>query len=84
MQVSQYTTEGLERAQEALNEAAALRERFMLGTSVSRRVMAAAAAAVSCFHRLLHKFSTCNCRKSDDHCLFQIKVQSLKLQFRTH
>ncbi|BBN08731.1 exocyst complex component 5 [Marchantia polymorpha subsp. ruderalis] len=44
-QVSQYTTEGLERAQEALNEAAALRERFMLGTSVSRRVMAAAAAA---------------------------------------
>ncbi|KAL3687513.1 hypothetical protein R1sor_013822 [Riccia sorocarpa] len=44
-QVSQYTTEGLERAQDALNEAAAMRERFMLGSTVSRRVMAAAAAA---------------------------------------
>ncbi|KAL2629540.1 hypothetical protein R1flu_014226 [Riccia fluitans] len=44
-QVSQYTTEGLERAQVALNDAAAMRERFSLGSTVSRRVMAAAAAA---------------------------------------
>ncbi|RVW47047.1 Exocyst complex component SEC10a [Vitis vinifera] len=44
-QVSQYITEGLERARDSLNEAAVLRERFMLGTSVSRRVAAAAASA---------------------------------------
>lgn len=44
-QVSQYTTDGLERARDALNEAAALRERFVIGTSVSRRVAAAAASA---------------------------------------
>ncbi|OVA16950.1 Exocyst complex component Sec10-like [Macleaya cordata] len=44
-QVSQYITEGLERARDSLNEAAALRERFVLGTSVSRRVAAAAASA---------------------------------------
>ncbi|KAJ7549386.1 hypothetical protein O6H91_07G051500 [Diphasiastrum complanatum] len=44
-QVSQYTTEGLERAQDALNEAAALRDRFVIGSSVSRRVAAAAASA---------------------------------------
>ncbi|XP_043714993.1 exocyst complex component SEC10b-like isoform X2 [Telopea speciosissima] len=44
-QVSQYITEGLERARESLNEAAALRERFVLGTSVSRKVAAAAASA---------------------------------------
>ncbi|KAK1307319.1 Exocyst complex component 5 [Acorus calamus] len=44
-QVSQYTTEGLERAREGLNEAAALRERFVIGASVSRRVAAAAASA---------------------------------------
>ncbi|MCO5584546.1 hypothetical protein L7F22_038474 [Adiantum nelumboides] len=44
-QVSHYTTEGLERAREALNEAAALRERFVIGASVSRRVAAAAASA---------------------------------------
>ncbi|GAB2284655.1 Exocyst complex component 5 [Dionaea muscipula] len=44
-QVSQYITEGLERAREGLTEAAALRERFVLGTSVSRRVAAAAASA---------------------------------------
>ncbi|XP_078179425.1 exocyst complex component sec10 isoform X1 [Carex rostrata] len=42
-QVSQYLTEGLERARESLNEAAALRDRFVIGTSVSRRVAAAAA-----------------------------------------
>uniref|UniRef100_A0A803NXC7 Uncharacterized protein n=1 Tax=Cannabis sativa TaxID=3483 RepID=A0A803NXC7_CANSA len=44
-QVSQYITEGLERARDGLTEAAALRERFLLGTSVSRRVAAAAASA---------------------------------------
>lgn len=45
-QVSQYLTDGLERARESLNEAAALRDRFMIGASVSRRVAAAAASAV--------------------------------------
>ncbi|XP_075520821.1 exocyst complex component SEC10b-like [Primulina tabacum] len=44
-QVSWYITEGLERARDSLTEAAALRERFVLGTSVSRRVAAAAASA---------------------------------------
>uniref|UniRef100_A0A2P2M2D9 Exocyst complex component SEC10-like n=3 Tax=Rhizophora mucronata TaxID=61149 RepID=A0A2P2M2D9_RHIMU len=44
-QVGQYITEGLERARDSLTEAAALRERFLLGTSVSRRVAAAAASA---------------------------------------
>ncbi|XP_058096195.1 exocyst complex component SEC10b-like [Magnolia sinica] len=43
---NQYITDGLERARESLNEAAALRERFVIGTSVSRRVAAAAASAV--------------------------------------
>ncbi|KAJ4779172.1 Exocyst complex component 5 [Rhynchospora pubera] len=42
-QVSRYLTEGLERARESLNEAAAMRDRFVIGTSVSRRVAAAAA-----------------------------------------
>lgn len=46
MQVSQYITEGLDRARDSLTEAAALRERFVIGTSVSRRVAAAAASAV--------------------------------------
>lgn len=44
-QVSQYLTDGLERARESLTEAAALRDRFMIGASVSRRVAAAAASA---------------------------------------
>ncbi|CAH2072908.1 unnamed protein product, partial [Thlaspi arvense] len=44
-QVSIYITEGLERARDGLSEAAVLRERFVLGTSVSRRVAAAAASA---------------------------------------
>lgn len=44
-QVSQYITDGLERARESLNEAATLRERFVIGASVSRRVAAAAASA---------------------------------------
>ncbi|KAI4378023.1 hypothetical protein MLD38_015566 [Melastoma candidum] len=44
-QVSQYITEGLDRARDGLAEAAALREKFVLGTSVSRRVAAAAASA---------------------------------------
>lgn len=46
LQVSQYITDGLERAREGLNEAAALRERFVIATIVSRRVAAAAATAV--------------------------------------
>jgi hypothetical protein len=46
LQVSQYIAEGLERARDGLTEAANLRERFVLGTSVSRRVAAAAASAV--------------------------------------
>ncbi|XP_069147582.1 exocyst complex component SEC10b-like [Solanum lycopersicum] len=44
-QVSQYIIGGLERAREGLTEAAALREKHLLGTSVSRRVAAAAASA---------------------------------------
>ncbi|EOY20537.1 Exocyst complex component sec10 isoform 1 [Theobroma cacao] len=44
-QVSQYITDGLEWARDSLIEAAALRERFVLGTIVSRRVAAAAASA---------------------------------------
>ncbi|MCD7454901.1 Exocyst complex component 5 [Datura stramonium] len=44
-QVSQYITGGLERAREGLTEAATLREKHLLGTSVSRRVAAAAASA---------------------------------------
>ncbi|XP_021644134.2 exocyst complex component SEC10b isoform X1 [Hevea brasiliensis] len=44
-QVGQYLTEGLERARDSLTEAAALRERFVLGTIVTRRVATAAASA---------------------------------------
>ncbi|KAH0747689.1 hypothetical protein KY285_009346 [Solanum tuberosum] len=44
-QVSQYIIGGLERSREGLTEAAALREKHLLGTSVSRRVAAAAASA---------------------------------------
>lgn len=44
--MSRYITEGLERARDGLSEAAVLREKFVLGTSVSRRVAAAAASAV--------------------------------------
>ncbi|KAI4355142.1 hypothetical protein L6164_003942 [Bauhinia variegata] len=44
-QVSQYIAEGLERARDSLTEAANLRERFVLGTNLSRRVAAAAASA---------------------------------------
>lgn len=46
LQVSQYIADGLERARDSLTEAANLRERFVLGTSVTRRVAAAAASAV--------------------------------------
>jgi len=46
-QVSQYIADGLERARDGLTEAANLRERFVLGTSVTRRVAAAAASAVN-------------------------------------
>ncbi|XP_068659031.1 exocyst complex component SEC10b-like isoform X1 [Aristolochia californica] len=44
-QVSKYITDGLEHACESLNEAASMRERFMIGSIVSRRVAAAASAA---------------------------------------
>ncbi|KAI3441763.1 WRKY domain-containing protein [Psidium guajava] len=46
-QVSQYLTEGLDRARDSLTEAAALREKFVLGTNISRRVAAAAAASAA-------------------------------------
>lgn len=45
-QVSQYVTEGLERAIEALKEAAALRERFGYNTNTNRKVASAVAIAV--------------------------------------
>lgn len=45
-QVSQYTTDGLERAMDALNEAAQQRNLYSIGSTVSRRVAAAAATAV--------------------------------------
>lgn len=45
-QVSQYVTEGLERAIEALKEAAALRERFMFNSNTNRKVVSAMAVAV--------------------------------------
>jgi hypothetical protein len=44
--VSQYVTEGLERAIEALKEAAALRERFGYNTTTNRKVASAVAIAV--------------------------------------
>ncbi|KAG0559057.1 hypothetical protein KC19_10G075500 [Ceratodon purpureus] len=44
-QVSQYTTEELERAMDALNEAAQRRNLYSIGSTVSRRVAAAAATA---------------------------------------
>jgi len=44
-QVSQYTTEGLERAMDLLNEAAQQRNLYSIGATVSRRVAAAAATA---------------------------------------
>jgi hypothetical protein len=44
-QVSQYTTEGLERAMDALNDAAQQRNLYSIGATVSRRVAAAAATA---------------------------------------
>nr|CAD1824490.1 unnamed protein product [Ananas comosus var. bracteatus] len=44
-QVSQYLTEGLERARESLNEAAAYRDRFAIGNIVNRRAAQAAATA---------------------------------------
>uniref|UniRef100_A0A0E0FAR5 Exocyst complex component Sec10 n=1 Tax=Oryza meridionalis TaxID=40149 RepID=A0A0E0FAR5_9ORYZ len=44
-QVSQYLTEGLDRARESLNDAATQRDRYVIGTSVSRRVATAAANA---------------------------------------
>ncbi|XP_052113668.1 exocyst complex component SEC10b [Arachis duranensis] len=52
-QVSQYIADGLERARDSLTEAANLRERFVLGTSVSRRVAAAAASAAEAAAELI-------------------------------
>lgn len=46
LQVSQYTTDELERAMDALNEAAQRRNLYSIGSTVSRRVAAAAATAV--------------------------------------
>ncbi|KAB2011900.1 hypothetical protein ES319_D09G051800v1 [Gossypium barbadense] len=46
-QVSQYITDGLERARDSLTEAASLRERFVIGSSVSRRVTSQAEAAAA-------------------------------------
>lgn len=45
-QVSQYVTEGLERAMEPLNAATALRERFGTTSTNNRKVAAVVAAAV--------------------------------------
>ncbi|KAF8658359.1 hypothetical protein HU200_059407 [Digitaria exilis] len=44
-QVSQYLTEGIDRARDSLNEAANMREKYSIGSSVSRRVAQAAANA---------------------------------------
>ncbi|KAL8501597.1 hypothetical protein ACS0TY_020926 [Phlomoides rotata] len=43
--VCQYIKEGLERARDRLSKAAAMRERFVLGTSVGRRVAAVTSSA---------------------------------------
>lgn len=48
-QVSKYVTEGLQRANEALKEAASLRERFGYNTANSRKVAQAMAVAVRSF-----------------------------------
>lgn len=65
-QVSQYLTEGLERAREGLTDAAASRERFVLGTSVGRRVAgvtsigeSAAAAGESSFKTFMLALQQC-------------------------
>ncbi|OIT27485.1 exocyst complex component sec10 [Nicotiana attenuata] len=54
-QVSIYITEGLERARDSLTEAAALRERFVLGTSAE----AAAAAGESSFRSFMVAVQRC-------------------------
>ncbi|KAE9595857.1 putative exocyst complex component Sec10 [Lupinus albus] len=46
-QISQYIANGLERARESLTEAANLREKFVLGTSVGRRATSAAETAAA-------------------------------------
>ncbi|KAK7275490.1 hypothetical protein RIF29_16609 [Crotalaria pallida] len=46
-QISQYIADGLERARESLTEAANLREKFVLGTSVGRRATSAAETAAA-------------------------------------
>lgn len=59
MQVSLYTTEGLERAKDALNEAAQQRNLYSIGSTVSRRVAAAAATAV-CSKSLIAEKANCS------------------------
>jgi hypothetical protein len=59
MQVSLYTTEGLERATDALNEAAQQRNLYSIGSTVSRRVAAAAATAV-CSKPLIAEKAICS------------------------
>lgn len=63
VQVGQYITEGLDRAKDSLTEAAALREKFILGASVSRRVAAAAASAVIIFTflKMIFSYLRCSC-----------------------
>lgn len=46
LQVSKYLIEGLQRAIYSLNEVASLREKYVLGPLVTRRVAAAAASGV--------------------------------------
>ncbi|RVX10086.1 Exocyst complex component SEC10a [Vitis vinifera] len=55
-QVSQYITEGLERARDSLNEAAVLRERFMLAQVLAE---AAAAAGESSFRSFMVAVQRC-------------------------
>jgi len=56
LQVSQYTTEELERAMDALNEAAQRRNLYSIGSTVSRRVAAAAATAVRNQNSVVYAF----------------------------
>ncbi|KAG8483104.1 hypothetical protein CXB51_022071 [Gossypium anomalum] len=56
-QVSQYITDGLERARDSLTEAASLRERFVIGSSVSRRVTSQAEAAAAAGEKAVSNLS---------------------------
>lgn len=61
VQVGQYITEGLDRAKDSLTEAAALREKFILGASVSRRVAAASAVIIFTFLKMIFSYLRCSC-----------------------